>query len=111
MPDAQYPDRFAGGIEPIQSDVAGRTPGDDQLAPFTLDPPSDQRVMLQDPERLDDRLQRGGCRFRRCLEQEFRQPFEIVDCASRIDYLRHDTGFGRFGFLPAAFARNQDETS
>jgi len=109
--DAKHPDLFECFVEKIKSNVPRSASGNDELALLALNPPAEKGVSLQGVERFDDRFNCGYLGLRRCLNQKIHQSSEILDRPFRIDYLRHDTGFGRLAFLPAALARNQATTS
>ena len=73
MPDRQDFDPGIAGPEPIERDVPGAAGGNHEFADVAPHRAADQRVILQDPRRVDDGVRRAvggaGIVFRKEVEK------------------------------------------
>jgi len=97
VPDRQYANYALLGQKAIERDIAGLSVGNDQLAYFTFDAPTDQRVIRKNLDGFTNSNSRIPCcrRIVRCQKREC--PLQISERILCVDYLRHALGRAAFG--------------
>ena len=105
MPNGQYADEVVGLGVPVQRNIAGSAPRDDELAQSFFSGSAHQRMALEHGKRIMDELNRlcrlTGAMFR----QEISEPLEIRESAVVERYLGQRLRRGLRTRLPAARAR------
>ncbi len=100
MADSKHKNHVLRFEVAIQSQVARLAARYHQLSQFAFDRSSDQRMAFKDGDRL---LDNGDCKSRDrriFLGKELKDPFEVIKCPFRVNYLRQGSAFGRGVFLP-----------
>lgn len=101
MTDRQDQNSVVIFIEAIESHVTGMSARDEQLTQTIFDGATDQRMTVQQIDRLLYQLNRLGCERRVDFDQEVSQPFQIGKRLFRINQPDQDLAFGLCGLFPA----------
>lgn len=89
MTDRMHDDAIRMGFVFVSRDVASLPAGDRQFAMPLVGDSSHQRMPSQDREGFVDQVTRRQCGLNFGLDQEVREPIEILDRASRVGDVRH----------------------
>jgi len=106
MADGENKHEVVLHVEFVKRDVTRVAARDNQLPVTPFDGPSDQGMLPQHPEAIDQQRRGVARRDGIGFQQEIRESVEILERGGRQDEpgQYRFTGFGRLGFLPATLA-------
>src|SRR6185436_7297726 len=87
MPHSQNSNHIVCGIEPIEGEISGCFPRDDELANVIVYSSPDERMRFENADCAFDALQNPCGSVGRSLQQKLDNAFKFGECLVGIDYL------------------------